>query len=84
MSRYGRNCIIITICKTIRHAAIKDLLAAEGEKMEPNMDSVKFESRREIKDIMEAITKYEKAYPNEDNPTLKRLHDVLEGLYIGW
>lgn len=52
--------------------------------MEPNIDSVKFESRREIKEIMEAITKYEKAYPNEDNQTLKRLHDVLEGLYIGW
>ena len=53
--------------------------------MQRNMDTIQFESRREIGEIIRVIEKYVDAYPKEkDNKTLKELYNLLDVMEMGW
>lgn len=53
--------------------------------MRRSMDKIRFESRREIDEILRVIEKYVDAYPKEkDNQTLKELYNVLDMMEMEW
>lgn len=53
--------------------------------MKPVMDSIQFESRNEIEEIMDVITKYVEQNPTEKkNATLKELYNTLDTLHMSW
>lgn len=49
------------------------------------MDKIQFESRIEIENIMETISKYVNQNPEEkNNKDLKRLYDLLDWMDMEW
>lgn len=53
--------------------------------MQKNMDTIQFETRAEVEEVLEAIGKYVKAFPKEkDNQTLKTLYELLDVMDMTW
>ncbi len=53
--------------------------------MEKDMDTIQFEHRYEVQDLMNVIDKYVKQNPTEkDNETLKRFFDLLDIMDMEW
>lgn len=52
--------------------------------MQKNMDTIQFENRSEISEVMEGIEKYLNKYPKEDNKPIQRLYDLLDGMLMEW
>lgn len=53
--------------------------------MEKDMDTIQFEHRYEVQDLMNVINKYVKQNPTEkDNETLKRFFDLLDIMDMEW
>lgn len=53
--------------------------------MQRNMDTIQFESRREIENLMEVIDKYVSQNPAEkNNKTLERFSDLLDVMHMEW
>lgn len=53
--------------------------------MKRNMDTIQFENRSEIHELMEIINKYVKQNPAErKNETLKRFFDALNVMEMEW
>lgn len=52
--------------------------------MKKQMDKIQFEYRAEIEDVMDAIKKYKKAYPQETNETVERLFGLLDVMDMEW
>lgn len=53
--------------------------------MKKSLDTIKFESRSELEELMKAINKYIKQNPSEkDNRTLERLYDLLDTMHMEW
>lgn len=53
--------------------------------MKSEMDKIRFESKRELQDLMEVVVKYVDAYPKEkNNETLKRFYDLLDVMEMTW
>lgn len=53
--------------------------------MKKNMDSIQFESRAELNELMKVIDKYLKRNQDEkENKTLKRLFDLLGVMDMEW
>ena len=49
------------------------------------MDTIQFETRNEIRELMEVIDKYVKQNPNEKyNKTLERFFDCLDVMDMSW
>lgn len=47
--------------------------------MQKDMDTIQFESRREIEEVMKVLEK-----EIEDNQTVKELYDLLEVMHMEW
>ena len=47
--------------------------------MQKDMDTIQFESRREIEEVMKALEK-----EKEENQTVKELYDLLEVMHMEW
>lgn len=57
----------------------------EIEKMKKNMDTIQFESRAELGELIRVIEKYVDAYPKEkDNKTLKEFYNLLDVMEMEW
>lgn len=53
--------------------------------MQKNLDTIQFESRHEIQEIMKMIDKYIKQNPEEkNNKTLERFFDLLDVMDMEW
>ena len=53
--------------------------------MKRNMDTIQFESRYEIEELMKVIDKYVKQNPEEkENSELKRFFDLLDAMHMEW
>lgn len=53
--------------------------------MKKNMDTIQFESRTEIRKLMEVVDKYVKQNPTEkNNKTLERFFDLLDVMDMEW
>lgn len=53
--------------------------------MQKNMDTIQFESRDELQELMNVIDKYVKQNPKEkDNKTLRRFFDLLDVMDMEW
>lgn len=53
--------------------------------MKKNMDTIQFESRAEIRELIRVIEKYVDAYPKEkDNKTVKELYNLLDVMEMEW
>lgn len=53
--------------------------------MQKNLDTIQFESRYEIQEIMKMIDKYVKQNPEEkNNKTLERFFDLLDLMDMEW
>ena len=53
--------------------------------MQKNMDTIQFESRDELQELMNVIDKYVKQNPKEkDNKTLSRFFDLLDVMDMEW
>lgn len=52
--------------------------------MKCEMDTIQFESRREIEDIMVALAEYMKKHKLEDDDTVKELFDKLDYMHMVW
>ena len=47
--------------------------------MQKDMDTIQFESRREIEEVMKVLEK-----EKEENQTVKELYDLLEVMHMEW
>ena len=53
--------------------------------MKKNMDTIQFESRAEIQELMKVVDKYVKQNPKEkDNKTLERFFNLLDMMDMEW
>ena len=53
--------------------------------MQKNMDTIKFESRAEVGELIRVLEKYVDAYPKEkDNKTVKELYNLLDVMEMEW
>lgn len=53
--------------------------------MKKDMDTIKFESRSEIRNLMKVINRYVKQNPEEkENKTLERFFDLLDCMDMEW
>lgn len=53
--------------------------------MQKNMDKIRFESRYEIDEVVEALETFTKEHPNaRQKDTVKRLCDLLDVMYMEW
>lgn len=53
--------------------------------MQVKLDSIQFESRAELGDLIKAVEKYVKAFPEEkNNKTLKDFYDCLDVIEMSW
>lgn len=49
------------------------------------LDSIKFESRRELEELMDVIEKYVQQNPKEkDNETLEIFYRLLDSIHMSW
>jgi hypothetical protein len=59
--------------------------AKEVLKMKKNMDTIQFESRAEVGELIKVLEKYVDAYPKDkDNPTVKNLYNLLDVMEMEW
>ena len=47
--------------------------------MQKDMDTIQFESRREIEEVMKVLEQHA-----EENQTVKELYDLLEVMHMEW
>ena len=47
--------------------------------MQKDMDTIQFESRREIEEVMKVLEK-----EKEENQTVKELYDLLDVMHMEW
>lgn len=53
--------------------------------MKKNMDTIQFESREEVRELISVLEKYVDAYPKEkDNQTVKKLYNLLDVMEMEW
>lgn len=53
--------------------------------MKRNMDTIQFEHRKEVEEIINVISKYVKQNPEEkNNETLKKLYSLLDIMDMEW
>lgn len=53
--------------------------------MERRMDTIKFENRREVQELIKMIDKYMKQNPKKkENKTLERFFDLLDVMDMEW
>lgn len=53
--------------------------------MQKNMDTIQFESRAEVGELIRVLEKYVEAYPKEkDNQTVKELYNLLDVMEMEW
>lgn len=53
--------------------------------MKKNLDTIQFESRAEVGELMKVLEKYVDAYPKEkDNKTVKELYNLLDVMDMEW
>lgn len=53
--------------------------------MKKNLDTIQFESRAEVGELMKVLEKYVDAYPKEkDNMTVKELYNLLDVMDMEW
>jgi 5-bromo-4-chloroindolyl phosphate hydrolysis protein len=53
--------------------------------MKKNMDTIQFESRAELQEIMRAIEEYVKQNPKQkENRTLKEFYNLLDVMEMEW
>lgn len=53
--------------------------------MKRDMDKIQLESRAEVGALIRVIEKYVDAYPKEkDNPTIKKLYNLLDVMEMEW
>jgi transcriptional regulator with XRE-family HTH domain len=53
--------------------------------MKKSMDTIQFESRAEVGELIKVLEKYVDAYPKEkDNPTVKKLYNLLDVMEMEW
>lgn len=53
--------------------------------MKKNMDTIQFESRAELQELMKVVDKYVNQNPEEKgNKTLKRFFDLLDVMDMEW
>lgn len=53
--------------------------------MQRAMDTIQFESRAEVRELIRVLEKYVDAYPKEkDNETVKELYNLLDVLEMEW
>ena len=53
--------------------------------MRKNMDTIQFESRAEVGELIKVLEKYVDAYPKEkDNQTVKELYNLLDVMEMEW
>ena len=56
-----------------------------GWYMKRSMDTIQFERRSEVREMLNIIEKYVDAYPKEkDNKVLKSLYDKLDVMDMEW
>ena len=47
-------------------------------------DTIQFEKRKEVRDLLEFAEKYKKQNPDENNQSLERLVECLEEMDVCW
>lgn len=47
--------------------------------MQKDMDTIQFESRREIEEVMSVLEQH-----TEENKTVKELYDLLDAMHMEW
>ena len=47
-------------------------------------DTIQFEKRKEVRDLLEFAEKYKKQNPDENNQSLERLVECLEEMDLCW
>lgn len=53
--------------------------------MQKNLDTIQFESRAEVGELIRVLEKYVDAYPKEkDNKTVKELYNLLDVMEMEW
>lgn len=53
--------------------------------MKKNMDTIQFESRAEVGEVIRVLEKYVDAYPEDkDNQTVKELYNLLDVMEMEW
>lgn len=53
--------------------------------MKKSMDTIQFESRAEVGELIKVLEKYVDAYPKEqDNQTVKKLYNLLDVMEMEW
>lgn len=53
--------------------------------MKKNMDTIQFENRYEIDEVVDALQTYIKEHPNNSNKdTINKLIDLLNVMYMEW
>lgn len=53
--------------------------------MKKEMDTIQFESRAEVGELLQVLEKYVDAYPREkDNQTVKQLYNLLDVMEMEW
>ena len=53
--------------------------------MKKNMDTIQFESRAELGELLNMIDKYVKAFPKEkENQTLKEFYNLIDAMEMEW
>lgn len=53
--------------------------------MKKNMDTIQFETRTEVEEVMKILEKYVDAYPREkDNETVKKLYNLFDVMDMEW
>ena len=57
----------------------------EGFGVKKNMDTIQFESRTEVGELIRVLEKYVDAYPKEkNNQTVKELYNLLDVMEMEW
>lgn len=53
--------------------------------MNKNLDTIQFETRTEVGEVLNILDKYKKAFPEDkNNPVLKVLYNLLDDMEMCW
>lgn len=52
--------------------------------MKLELDTIKFENRYEVIEMLKAVEKYMEQNPKEKNETVKRFYDLLDVMDMSW
>ena len=52
--------------------------------MQKDMDTIIFESRTEIDDVIRALETFAKEHPAQETESIKQLVDLLDAMYMSW